>query len=161
MSEQGETFLRGTQMADGRGVAEFITIYPGWYRGRTTHVHFKVFLDARTVLTGQIFFPDALSEFLYLNVPAYLRDGARDTLNDGDGIARQATRASHAAIAEGDAAYLAQLVVGVDPAAVSKQGGRPAGPPTGGMPQGGTGAFPEGPLGAGTRRGSLVPGGDA
>ena len=137
-SAEGETFLRGTQFADARGVVEFATIYPGWYRRRTTHVHFKVFLDARTVLTGQVFFPDALSEWLYENAPAYAREGTRDTLNADDGIAAQATRASYATIAEGDAAYLAQLVVGVDPGAAAQAGasglggGRPPGPPPGG-----------------------------
>ena len=161
VSEAGETFLRGTQMADDRGVAEFVTIYPGWYRGRTTHVHFKVFLDEANVLTGQVFFPDALSEFLYLNAPAYAREGARDTLNDGDFIARAATRASHASIKEEDAAYLAQLVVGVDPEAVSEDGGRPPGPPPrdAAMPEGGPGAPLEGPADEGERRGSLLPGG--
>lgn len=53
----GQTFMRGTQFAGDDGVVEFQTIYPGWYAGRTTHIHFKVFLDETTVLTGQIFFP--------------------------------------------------------------------------------------------------------
>ncbi|MEO1976429.1 MAG: intradiol ring-cleavage dioxygenase, partial [Paracoccaceae bacterium] len=137
-SAGGETFLRGTLFADTAGVVEFATIYPGWYRGRTTHIHFKVFLDERTVLTGQVFFPDALSEFLYENAAAYLRDGTRDTLNADDGIAAQATRASYAAVTEGDAAYLAQLVIGIDPTTTSQAGAggpggaAPAGPPPGG-----------------------------
>lgn len=119
---EGETFLRGTQMADATGIAEFATIYPGWYSGRTPHIHFKVFLDETDMLTGQMFFPDALSTFLYENVPAYRRDAPRDTLNDEDGIAAQATHASYAAIAEGEAEYLAQLIVGIDPDAVSESG---------------------------------------
>ena len=137
-SAEGETFLRGTLFADAGGVVEFATIYPGWYRGRTTHIHLKVFLDERTVLTGQVFFPDALSELLYENAPAYVRDGTRDTLNANDGITAQATHASYAAVAEGDAAYLAQLVIGVEPAATSQSGAvgpggdRPPGPPPGG-----------------------------
>ena len=78
----GQTFLRGTQLTAATGIAEFQTIYPGWYAGRTTHIHFKVFLDERTILTGQIFFPDALSQFLYENVEPYKTRGAdRDTLN--------------------------------------------------------------------------------
>src|SRR3546814_5998345 len=40
----GETFMRGTQFADDNGIVEFESVYPSWYRGRTTHVHFKVFL---------------------------------------------------------------------------------------------------------------------
>ena len=43
----GETYLRGAQVTNGDGIVEFMTIYPGWYPGRTTHVHFKVHLGAR------------------------------------------------------------------------------------------------------------------
>ena len=65
---KGQTFLRGTQMTGETGVATFATIYPGWYRGRTAHFHYKVFLDERTVLTSQIFLPDALSQYIYETV---------------------------------------------------------------------------------------------
>jgi protocatechuate 3,4-dioxygenase beta subunit len=117
VSTKGETFLRGTQLADARGIVTFRTIYPGWYPGRTTHVHFKVFLDKATVLTGQIFFPDGLSEFIYKNVQPYSdRRAVRDTLNEADFIARMATRASFAHVKEDDDAYLVSLIVGVDPA---------------------------------------------
>ena len=35
-------FLRGSQVADAGGEVTFQTIYPGWYRGRTVHIHVKV-----------------------------------------------------------------------------------------------------------------------
>jgi protocatechuate 3,4-dioxygenase beta subunit len=132
----GQIFMRGTQFADANGIAEFQTIYPSWYRGRTTHIHFKVFLDQTTVLTGQIFFPDALSEYIYLNVAPYSdRAGRRDTLNADDGIAHQATRASYAFLKELEEEYLAAMIIGVDPAARSAAGlGGMAGPPPGGPP---------------------------
>ncbi|MBF9035772.1 protocatechuate dioxygenase [Rhodobacterales bacterium HKCCE2091] len=116
-SEAGETFLRGTQVADETGVVEFDTIYPGWYRGRTTHIHYKVWLDEARVLTGQIFLPDALSQYLYENAGAYLRDSNRDTLNGNDGIAARATYASYANVKEEETRYLVQLIVGVSPGA--------------------------------------------
>jgi len=37
-----ETWLRGYQMTDANGQATFVTIIPGWYAGRTTHIHLRV-----------------------------------------------------------------------------------------------------------------------
>lgn len=142
----GQTFMRGTQFAADDGVVEFQTIYPGWYAGRTTHMHFKVFLDEATALTGQIFFPDALSQFLYENVEPYKARGSdRDTLNANDNIATQATRASFAYVKELADRYLVAMIVGVDPAATSTATDmRPAGgPPPGGFGTGdGAMSFP-------------------
>ncbi|WP_425051935.1 intradiol ring-cleavage dioxygenase [Psychromarinibacter sp. S121] len=165
-SETGETFLRGTQMADDTGLVEFDTIYPGWYRGRTTHIHYKVWLDETNILTGQIFFPDALSEYLYDHAMPYLRDGTRDTVNSIDGIAQQASYAAFADVKEQSDGYVVQLIVGVSPDAVSQDvgmpgGDRPSGPPPGGETAGGP--PPDGGMGGptGSRDGaSLIPGAD-
>jgi protocatechuate 3,4-dioxygenase beta subunit len=141
----GQTFLRGTQFAGANGIVEFQTIYPGWYAGRTTHIHFKVFLDDKTVLTGQLFFPDALSQFLYQNVEPYTSHGHdRDVLNANDNIAGQATRASFAYVKELEESYLVAMIVGVDPAAESSTGfgGAPGGPPPGGPPPDGAMSAP-------------------
>ena len=56
--EEGETYLRGAQVTNADGIAEFTTIYPGWYPGRTVHIHAKVHLDKQTVLTTQLYFGD-------------------------------------------------------------------------------------------------------
>jgi protocatechuate 3,4-dioxygenase beta subunit len=116
---EGETFMRGTQIADADGMVTFATVYPGWYRGRTTHIHFKVFLDETTVLTGQIFFPDDVSEQVYATVAPYTARPNRDTFNDEDRIAQQAGAASVASVEQTAEAYAAALIVGVDPSAVS------------------------------------------
>jgi protocatechuate 3,4-dioxygenase beta subunit len=79
------TFLRGAQVTDGDGVARFITIYPGWYRGRTVHIHLKVHIDKRNVLTTQLYFDEDVNEAVYATAPYDERTG-RDTFNDGDGI---------------------------------------------------------------------------
>jgi len=44
---RGQTWLRGLQLTDGRGRATFRTIYPGWYPGRVTHIHFQVYIGDR------------------------------------------------------------------------------------------------------------------
>jgi protocatechuate 3,4-dioxygenase beta subunit len=113
-STAGETFLRGTQATAADGVARFRTIWPGWYRGRTPHVHFKVFLDDRTALTSQLFFPDGISDRIYRAVPAYAGRGAADTTNARDGIARRAGRAAVARASGTSAGMEAALVVGID-----------------------------------------------
>jgi protocatechuate 3,4-dioxygenase beta subunit len=129
-STVGATFMRGTQMTGADGVATFKTVYPSWYRGRTTHIHFKVFLDAASVLTGQLFFPDALSEYLYRNVAPYTgRRSMRDTSNAADAIARQATAASFAYVKERSDSYLAAMVIGVGPGGPAGAGPLPGGPP--------------------------------
>ena len=168
LDTSGETFLRGTQMADERGVVTFRSIYPGWYRGRTTHIHHKVFIDETNVLTGQIFFPDALSQYLYDNVPPYNdRASARDTVNANDHIAEDAGEGAYAAVREAPDRYVATLVIGVDPTAVSQGGGpggpggdgQPGTPPPEGGPPPGEGEAPPGDLGGNSARpATLVPG---
>src|SRR6187200_1647381 len=70
-SANGETFLRGTQFIGADGQVRFATIYPGWYPGRTPHIHFKVFLNATSLVTGQLYFPDDLSARIYAGVAPY------------------------------------------------------------------------------------------
>lgn len=149
----GQTFMRGTVFTTASGMAEFVTTYPGWYRGRTTHVHFKVFLDQTNILTGQIFFPDALSEYIYLNVAPYSDRGAeRDTVNTTDNIAAQATRASFAYAKELAAEYLVAMIIGVDPTARSNNV-MSGNPPAGDRP-----ALPGSPPAAATGTRKLIPG---
>jgi protocatechuate 3,4-dioxygenase beta subunit len=42
----GQTFMRGIQITDTDGRASFDTIYPGWYGGRITHIHYQVYLNS-------------------------------------------------------------------------------------------------------------------
>lgn len=80
------TFLRGIQRTDARGRCAFNTIYPGWYRGRTVHIHVKVHAGGSVVHTGQLYFPDSLTGKVYQTGVYRTRAGARDTFNNTDGI---------------------------------------------------------------------------
>ena len=135
ISTKGEKFLRGTQTTDANGEVHFRTIYPGWYRGRTTHIHFKVLLDEKAMLTGQMYFPDALSEYIFTNIAPYSeRTAKRDTLNSTDWIAgADDDHITFVSVREEAESYVATLVVGVDAAAEPEQAGRerPPGPPPG------------------------------
>lgn len=114
LDTRGETFLRGTQISGSDGVARFRSIYPGWYRGRTIHIHYKIWLDDRHVLTSQIFFPDALTAVLFRNEDPYARRAAtRDTLNGADRIARAAGEGAFAQVREQPGFYEVSLVAGV------------------------------------------------
>jgi protocatechuate 3,4-dioxygenase beta subunit len=128
LSTVGRKFLRGTQFTDGKGAVGFKTIYPGWYTGRATHIHFKVFLHDRNVLTGQMYFPDAVNEFIYANIPASAgRLGPRAVVNANDRFANfnDPGRLSFCALKEERDCYAVSMVLGVDRSAVA-QAGRPA-----------------------------------
>jgi protocatechuate 3,4-dioxygenase beta subunit len=84
-SATGETYLRGAQVTDGDGIAEFTTIYPGWYPGRTVHIHAKVHLDRQTVLTTQFYFDDAVTARVFVDDP-YPGESGRDGFNAADGL---------------------------------------------------------------------------
>lgn len=82
--------LRGIQTTDARGRAAFTTLYPGWYRGRAVHIHFKIrttAADAAYEYTSQLFFPESLNDEIHALAP-YASHGRRDTLNPRDGIYR-------------------------------------------------------------------------
>ncbi|MCI0395690.1 MAG: intradiol ring-cleavage dioxygenase [Chloroflexi bacterium] len=85
----GQQFLRGYQVTDANGAARFTTIYPGWYSGRTVHIHFKIRTDPDSdegyEFTSQLFFDETLSDEVHSQEP-YASKGPRDTLNNTDNI---------------------------------------------------------------------------
>jgi protocatechuate 3,4-dioxygenase beta subunit len=63
------TFMRGVQRTNAKGLATFLTAYPGWYRGRTVHIHVKVHIGGNVVHTGQLYFPDSVTDAVYRRAP--------------------------------------------------------------------------------------------
>lgn len=80
----GRKFLRGFQRTDAQGRAPFTTVYPGWYQGRTVHLHFKI-RSASQEFTSQLFFDDAQSDTVFAQAP-YSQRPNRPTRNANDGI---------------------------------------------------------------------------
>jgi len=80
-----DRFLRGAQVTNRDGIAELVTIYPGWYRGRTVHIHAKVFTSNTEVLTTQLYFDERLNDTVLATAP-YDAHTNRDTVNDSDTI---------------------------------------------------------------------------
>ena len=118
-----QKFCRGYQVTDANGVAKFTTIYPGWYRGRTVHIHFKIRTPADAALadrrdqlyefTSQLFFDEALSDRVYGQAP-YAGKGRRDTTNERDGIFRASGGQLLLAVAPSGAGYRASFDIGLD-----------------------------------------------
>ncbi|HYG96427.1 MAG TPA: intradiol ring-cleavage dioxygenase [Solirubrobacterales bacterium] len=95
---EGETFLRGIQLTDRDGRAEFATVYPGQYEGRTTHIHLKVRLGGRRSAgaysggrvshTGQLFTTDRDDAEVFALAP-YDRNPAAIVPREADFIFRE------------------------------------------------------------------------
>lgn len=85
----GQKFLRGHQITDARGEVRFITIYPGWYPGRTVHLHFKIRTNKSASrsfdFTSQLYFDDNITDRVYAT-PPYTERGPRTTRNRQDHI---------------------------------------------------------------------------
>lgn len=103
------TYLRGAQVADANGIVQFTTIYPGWYRGRTVHIHCRVHIDKATYLTTQLYFDDDVNDLVFEAEP-YSEHAGRDTYNDNDTIYSDAGLLH---VEETDDGYLAYTNLGV------------------------------------------------
>jgi protocatechuate 3,4-dioxygenase beta subunit len=108
----GQTFLRGIQKTDAHGLATFQTIYPGWYPGRTVHIHVKVHLGGNVIHTGQLFFSDRLTDAVYRKTP-YSRRPNRDTRNATDAIYVNGGKRSMLTVRRARAGYVGSITMGV------------------------------------------------
>jgi protocatechuate 3,4-dioxygenase beta subunit len=109
---EGRTFLRGIQKTDKNGLATFTTVYPGWYSGRTVHIHVSVHLGGSVLHTGQLFFPEALTDAVYRRAP-YNRRPSRDTRNATDSIYRNGGSRSMLKLAKSGNGYVGRIAMGV------------------------------------------------
>jgi protocatechuate 3,4-dioxygenase beta subunit len=105
-------FLRGIQRTDVKGMATFRTIYPGWYPGRTVHIHVRVALGGNIVHTGQLYFPDTLTDAVYRRTP-YSRRPNRETRNTADSIYRNGGKRSTLKLAKSGSGYVGTITMGV------------------------------------------------
>ena len=77
--EEG-TFLRGVQTTNADGIAEFQTIYPGWYTGRTVHIHMKVHVGGAEEVIEQPTPPHAKEPPKQSEVPNDIRKSVQTDL---------------------------------------------------------------------------------
>jgi protocatechuate 3,4-dioxygenase beta subunit len=112
----GKKFLRGYQVTDPAGIARFTTIYPGWYQGRTVHLHFKV-RSAPTArpgfeFTSQLYLDDELTDVVHAKEP-YNAKGQRTVRNERDGIFRRGGRDLMLALAPKGDGYAGAFAVAI------------------------------------------------
>ena len=112
----GQKFLRGYQLTDARGAVRFVTVYPGWYPGRTVHIHLKIRTDplARRgfEFTSQLYFDDALTDRIHAGAP-YAARGQRRIRNRDDGIFRRGGDQLTLATVESTGGYAAPFAIGL------------------------------------------------
>lgn len=118
-SHAGETFCRGIQRTDSSGKVTFTTIYPGWYAGRITHVHFQVYLStlsqSAVTVTSQFGFPQDITYAVY-DSSLYSSHGQNTSVTSfaADNIFSDGTQYQIVSISGSvEAGYTAKLIVGV------------------------------------------------
>src|SRR2546426_4334937 len=107
------TFMRGIQRTNAKGLALFRSVYPGWYQGRTVHIHVKVHLGGNVVHTGQLYFPDGVTDAVYRKAPYSSRPN-RDVRNSADSIFRNGGSKSLLGIRRNKSGvYVGTIMIGV------------------------------------------------
>lgn len=116
---RGKKFLRGYQVTDAKGIARFLTIYPGWYPGRTVHIHFKIRTKGKYrwahEFTSQFYFDDTLTDRVHAQ-PPYASEKSRmpRTRNEQDGIFRQGGDQLVLTLVETNQRYVTTFDVGLE-----------------------------------------------
>ena len=111
----GTRYLRGHQRSDAAGRVRFDTVFPGWYRGRTPHIHLKVHVGGEEVHTGQLFMGEKVTRAVY-RTRFYASRGQSDTSHAGDMIYRDGGARSTLRIRRrsgGRKGYVGRLELGV------------------------------------------------
>ncbi|BFU94088.1 MAG: Intradiol ring-cleavage dioxygenase [Nitrospira sp.] len=112
----GHKFLRGYQITDAKGEARFLTIYPGWYEGRTVHIHVKVrtapIAGKSFEFTSQMYFDDTFTDRVYAAAP-YASRGPRTARNQDDRIFRRGGDQLILAPTPTTAGYAATFAIGL------------------------------------------------
>ncbi len=112
---RGKKFLRGYQVTDAKGTAQFDTIYPGWYEGRAVHIHFKIRTDSASrgrEFTSQLFFDEAVTDQVHQRSP-YDRHGRRTILNNDDFSYRRGGKQLIPALSKDSQGYNAKFEIGL------------------------------------------------
>jgi len=135
------TYLRGVQMTDAEGVAVMTTLYPGWYKSRSQHVHVKVHVGGEAggdryadgaaghvCYVGQLFFPQAYNDEVRALSP-YTSNTIPYVVNAKDFYFPRikGEKPIFAMEKDGAGGYRAALTLVVDPTSTPSSGAKDAG----------------------------------
>jgi protocatechuate 3,4-dioxygenase beta subunit len=113
---RGKKFLRGYQTTDANGIAEFLTIYPGWYPGRAVHIHFKIRGESSSrrglEFTSQLYFDESITDEVHKQAP-YNGKGRRSTTNDADFPFRRGGKQLIPSLAKDEQGYAGRFDIGL------------------------------------------------
>lgn len=121
-STTGEQWLRGYQLTDAKGQVTFNTVIPGWYQGRTTHIHLRVrstYSDASSTSDGtnttQLFFDQTFVDTLDTTVTPYATEGKNTTTNASDRVYSQQEKGANllSLVGNDTSGYVASVVIGL------------------------------------------------
>ena len=81
------TYFRGQLTTDASGRVNFATVFPGWYSGRTIHIHFAVTdPDGTSRVISQWGFPEAFTTEICTTHEQYADRGVQDTPIANDNV---------------------------------------------------------------------------
>jgi protocatechuate 3,4-dioxygenase beta subunit len=78
---KAHNWFRGSQVTDAKGRVDFNTCFPGWYSGRTIHIHFRIQRGSDVYDISQLFFEQALITEIFGSHPEYKGYGQPNTSN--------------------------------------------------------------------------------
>ena len=129
-----DTYLRGGQFTDQKGIVRFTTIYPGFYAGRALHIHVAIrvtagnnYLEERHVAwVGQLYFPEVASRSV-LNAREYSGRTVTALTNDEDyfytSMGGEASTLNVHTLGRDskEDGFFGQMTIGIDTFAISSQ----------------------------------------
>jgi protocatechuate 3,4-dioxygenase beta subunit len=116
LDTRGKKFLRGFQQTNAKGLAEFLTIYPGWYQGRAVHIHFKIRSRGEGAradeFASQLYFNEAVNDQVFKQAPYHSKSGHR-VMNDADFLFRRGGKDLLLTPLKSAQGYIAQFDIGL------------------------------------------------
>lgn len=137
------SWLRGYQITDANGYCEFETVFPGWYPGRATHIHFDVHLgfeaggevdtnhNATSIFFSQMYLPNSVKTKVYAEHEAYAAKGDNPTGTNTDVLFQNAGAPEALLLAFDESDYpntlTADFCIGLDMAGIPTKVQNPEG----------------------------------